>query len=249
MARPLPVAPSAVLAVLAALAAAPRPAAAGVLIEGKSDGADAQRIVLDGKRMRVDGTDAGKKESVIFDGEARRMLRLDPAAKRWSEVTEKDLEQMQGELGKMMEQLPPEQRAQLEASMGKARAAHASTWAKTGRTGEAAGRKCEIHRLVAGEDVQEVCVAPWSAFGLSKADFAALGAFEDFFSKLGAGGAQRGAAAWGDLPGVPLVTWDIEGNERRESFRATKVEKTRVAASEFQPPAGFTKEEKPPFAP
>jgi hypothetical protein len=237
------------LAVALALSVLPLSAAAGVLIEGKSDGTDAQRIVLDGKRMRVDGTEDGKKESVIFDGDARRMLRIDAAAKRWSEVTEKDLEQMQGELGRAMEQLPPEQRAQLEASMGRARAAHPSTWTKTGRSGEAAGKKCEIHRLVAGEDVQEICVASWSAFGLTKGDFAALGAFEEFFSKLAMGGPPRGAAAWGDLPGVPLVTWDVEGDERTESFRATKVEKTRVAASEFQPPAGFTKDEKPPFAP
>jgi hypothetical protein len=88
------------------------------------------------------------------------------------------------------------------------------------------------------EDQEEMCVAPFGSFGVAKSDLAAFRAFGEFTSEMGGGEIDR---SWADLPGVPLVTWDIDGGERKEEFRATKVEKRSIPASEFTVPAGWKK--------
>lgn len=52
------------------------------------------------------------------------------------------------------------------------------------------------------------------------------------------------SAGWSELtkaPGFPVITWELEDGKRTEQFRATKVERTSVAADRLQVPAGFKK--------
>jgi hypothetical protein len=210
-------------AVTAALLAATA-AHAGVVIEGKDDG-ETQRFVMEGQKLRMD-TGEGQ-EAMIFDGAAKKTIQLDPANKTYTEFTQADLGQMQA----------------MAKERGGPKKVRTTKYEKTGRTDEAIGKRCDVYRVVESDaepddEEQTLCLAPFGTFGVGRDDFAPFRAFGEFASQLAGGEIER---SWADLPGIPLIAWEKEGDETRETFRATKVEKRRVAASEFAVPAGWTK--------
>jgi hypothetical protein len=226
LARTIRLAHLAALAV--ALAAAPR-ALAGVVFEmtqTSDETKDVQRMLVDGKKLRMETR--GGAQVVIFDGDAQRMLQLDAASRSYTEFTREDLARMK----EMMSQA----RAKAGAAAPKARSVR---YEKTGRTDQALGKRCDVYRLVQDDGAGgELCLAPFGTFGVDRGDLGGFRALGELTSEMAGGDVERG---WADVPGVPLVGWDVEGGERRETFRTTKVEKRSVAASEFAVPAGWKK--------
>jgi hypothetical protein len=214
------------LAVAALAVAASSRAFAGVVIEGTSkenEAPETQRIVMDGQKLRIDV----KEGAVIFDGAAKRTLQLDASTKTYTEFTQADF-------------------AKLKAMMSQSDAGAKATkklqtthrYEKTGKSERALGKSCDIYKVIEGdgESDEELCMAPFGTFGLSREDFSGFRAMGEFTSELSGGDTQRN---WADLPGVPLIAWEKDGDERVESFRATKIEKRSVPASEFSVPAGW----------
>ena len=235
----------ALAAAVAAVAAASLPASAAVVIEGK-EGEEPQRIVLDGNRMRMEAKEGDRRNVMIYDGDAKRFVQLDLEKKTYTEFTQSDLKAMRAMVDEQLAALPPEQREMAAKAMGKDRPEQ-RRWVKAGRSDRAAGAACDVYRL-GGEGEQgeeEMCVAPFGSFGVQKSDLVALRAFEEAIQQLSPG--QGGAGVhWSDLPGVPVIAWESEDGKKKETFRATKVEKARAAASDFAVPAGFAKD--PGFA-
>jgi hypothetical protein len=226
--------PTRLALVVLALAASSR-ALAGVVIEGSElDGKEQKtsRFLMEGQKLRVETADG---DAMIFDGATKQSVQLDPSEKSYTEFT-------------------PEDVAKMKAMMEQARAAGASAGAgapvvkkvgkiryeKTGKTDKALGKGCDVYRVLGadGQIDEEMCLAPWGAFGVDRADFAGFRAFGEFASDMSGGEVQRD---WADLPGIPLIAWDKEGEARTESFRATKIEKRSIPASEFSVPAGWKK--------
>jgi hypothetical protein len=210
---------AAVIAVLAAPSAR-----GGVVIEGKDEG-EAQRFVMEGQKLRMDTGE--QKESMIFDAATKRSVQLYPSSKTYTEFTADDLTKIQV----------------LMKERGGAKKARTTKYEKTGKTEEALGKKCDVYRVVESdaetrEEEQSLCLAPFGTFGVSRDDFAPFRAFGEYASQLSGGEVER---SWADLPGIPLIAWETEKGETRESFRATKVEKRHVPASEFTVPAGWKK--------
>jgi len=208
---------SAVALVLLATAAR-----AGVVIEGKDEG-ETQRFVMEGQKLRID---TGEDGVMIFDAAAQKTIHLDPANKTYTEFTQAELARMRGAANERAPKRP-----------------RTTKYEKTGRTDEAVGKKCDVYRVVESDaepddEEQTLCLASFGTFGVSRDDFAPFRAFGEFASQLSGGEVER---SWADLPGIPLIAWEKEGAETRETFRATKVEKRRVAASEFAAPAGWKK--------
>jgi hypothetical protein len=202
----------------------PFAAQGGVVIEGK-DGDETQRILLEGQKMRMETGKGG--EAMIFDGATKRSVQLDPENKTYVEFTKEDLAKMNAMVA--------------QSGQAKPRSVTKVKYEKTGKTDKALGKSCDVYRVVHGdkpEDQEEMCVAPFGSFGVDRSDFAAFHAFGDFASSMGGGELDAG---WADIPGVPLITWDLEGGERKEDFRATKIEKRSIPASEFAVPAGWKK--------
>lgn len=203
-------------------------ASAGVVIEGKdaSEGEEAkvQRFLMEGQKLRIET--AGGNEAMIFDGATKTSLQLDAEHKTYTEFTSQDLAKMK----EMMKQ------------GGHQPKVRSRKYEKTGKKDTALGKSCDVYRVVeTGGDErndEEMCVAPYGTFGVQRADFAPFRAFGDFASQLSGGELER---SWADLPGVPLIAWETEGGQRKETFRATKVEKRSIPASEFSVPAGFKK--------
>jgi uncharacterized protein DUF4412 len=208
--------------ILAVLVAGPLTASAGVVIEGK-EGEKTSRILLEGQKLRMESGSG----SMIFDGATKRSVQLDPEKKTYVEFTKEDLARMNAMVA--------------QSGRPKDKKAWTVKYEKSGKTEKALGQSCDVYRVVHGErpeDKEEMCLAPFGAFGVEKSDFAAFRAFGEFASEMGGGEIDR---SWADIPGVPLITWDLEGGERKEEFRATKVEKRSIPASEFAVPAGWKK--------
>lgn len=221
----------------------PLAARAGLLIEG-TEGGEASTTVLQGKRLRVEV--AGGEGAMIWDGESRKILYIEPREKQYSEITEGEAKAASAEAEKSLAQMPPEIRARLEEQMGGSRKAAARPvvkWERTGKTDVALGRSCDVYRqLLDGKLQGEACLIPFDALKIEATDLAALESFAQYMQALSPVGAQT--AGWTELtkaPGFPVITWEVEDGKRTEQFRATKVERTAVSAERFQVPAGFKK--------
>src|SRR3954454_1542630 len=88
--------------------------------------AQTHQIQIEAKRMRMDvgGGQRGGGEVVIFDGTRDVMMMIDDANKSYSEMTRADADALGGQVSAAMSQMqeamknmPPEQRAQVEAAM------------------------------------------------------------------------------------------------------------------------------------
>ena len=204
---------------VAVLAAAPG-ARAGILIEGEG-GDTSYRILTDGPRVRLELVGS---RATVFDGAAKRSLELDLANETYAERSTEELRR------------PAQAGEQAGAAAPAPAPPRAARFERT-RRAEAMGRRCDVYRLVEGEGARtETCVAAFGSFGVERADLAA-------FRPLGAlSGELAGVALvrnWADLPGVPLVAWELEDGVPRETFRATRLEKRAIPTSEFTAPPGW----------
>ena len=104
-------------------------AADGVLLVTKttvdSGAPTTNQVQIESKRMRAESSGArGEKMIVMFDGTKQVMTLIDNEKKTYSEMTKADVEAMGNQMSSMMAQmedqlknLPPEQRAKIEAMM------------------------------------------------------------------------------------------------------------------------------------
>jgi hypothetical protein len=233
--------------VLLAGSIAALPARAGVVIEGKPGG-EMNRLEIEGKKVRMEGEGGERREGraapvLVFDGDARKLIQIRPDRKTYAEWTQSDMDGMRARIQQSLAQMPLEQRAQLEAQLKAGAAGPPLKWEKTGANDSAAGQRCEVYRMLQTDRsaVEEVCVAPYGSFGIAKDDLAALTSFEQFLGQIATAGGARAEERWATLPGIPLASWRVEPSGRKETFRATKVSRTRVAAERFAAPAGWTK--------
>lgn len=218
------------LAIVALALTVSSPAFAGVVIEGMGLDAESkqpQRFLFEGQKLRLET--AGGAQVMIFDGATKRSVQLDPSAKTYTEFTKADVAKMKEMMGQ----------ARGGAGAGASPAnPRAIRYEKTGKTDRALGKTCDVYRAVDDDADAEMCLAPFGTFGIERADFEGFRAFGEFASELAGGELQRD---WADLPGIPLIAWDLEDGQREESFRATKIEKRSIPASEFAVPAGWKK--------
>lgn len=219
------------LALVALAVATAARASAGVVIEGTSshgDEKETQRILIEGQKLRMESKDG----AMIFDGAAKRSYQLDTSSKSYTEFTAADFAKMKA----MMEQA----RAAGGQSAPKAKVTRTLRYEKTGKTESALGKSCDVYRVKDDDGTadEEMCLAPWGTFGVQRADLEGFRAMGEFAADMSGGEVERD---WADVPGVPLIAWENEDGARKESFRATKIEKKSIAASEFTVPAGWKK--------
>src|SRR5262249_48553672 len=136
----------------------------------------------------------GAENTVIFDGNRQAMMMIDDAKKTYTEITKEDLDRMAAQLQGMMANVPPEQRAQIEAMMrgrGGRGMPGMPTFKKTG-TDKVGKWTCDKYEGYEGDrKTSEVCTVAPSALGLTEGDFAVTKDFAKFFSGLGSMMPQR----------------------------------------------------------
>ena len=236
-------------------------------------GSEKQIISMEGNKARMERVLEGGESggTMIFDGDAQKMLALEPKKKSYVEITPQEMKGLQDrvkhqmddamakmtpeqrkQMGAAMSRMSPGQQQQLEAlksgaSAPKAKAAPAIIWQTTGTHEKAAGFACEGYRgLKDGKVEVEGCFIPWSGGAVSKGDVAAMFKLEEFMSHLG-DQFRHGAPGWqgiDQLPGLPgsLTRVSADGKKgRREDLISVK--RVSISADQFQVPAGYNKTE------
>jgi hypothetical protein len=111
-------------------------------------------------------------------------------------------------------------------------------WTRTGKSETVAGVKCEVIHGVGTENGKpkeaDICVAKGIGFG---------------GGSTGGGPFSEALTEYANLslaPGEGIVKMtSIEGGQPQVALELTRVDRHALAASDFQPPAGFTKFERP----
>jgi hypothetical protein len=236
-------------------------AADGILIVQQTTfGAGApqtNRVQIDARRMRAEATGPdGGKQIVVFDGVKQVMMLIDDAKKTYTEMTKADIDalgaQMSGMMAQLQEQMknmPPEQRAQIEAMMkGRGAAMPGMGAAKTqyrkAGTGTVGKWTCDKYEGYSGETkVSEICTVDPKVLGFTAADFEVSKEMAAFFKKIVPTGAAEmfsvGSTELG-FSGVPVRTVSYNGPQPITS-EVTEVNRQTFPDSVFQAPAGYQK--------
>jgi len=236
-------------------------AADGVLITEKSTtGAkiETRQIQIERNRMRVEVTDPnGSPQTIIFDGAKQVLWIIDPAKKSYIEMTKADADALAGQMSaattqmqEMMKNMPPDQRAQMEAMMrGRGMPAAPAAPSKTEYRKVGADRvgkwACDKYDgALNNQKTTEVCTVAPSALGLAAADFEVSKQMSEFFGKLVPQGADNmfkiGGAEPTEFSGIPVRRISSVGQAQTVT-EVTDVARQTFPESTFAVPAGFQK--------
>jgi hypothetical protein len=235
-------------------------AAQGIVIMERStvNGAsETHQIQITQQKMRADLAGPNGPTTVVFDGAKQVLYMINPARKSYSEMTKADADQMGAQLSGAMAQmqeamknLPPEQRAQMEAMMkgrgmppGMMAAAAKPTYRK-GATRQVGKWTCDVYDIMVNDQrTGELCTVSAQTLGFTAADFAVSQQLAAFMKSMLPGSEalfQMGGAAEG-FPGVPVRrVATVLGRETISEM--TSVTRQEIADALFEVPAGFTKE-------
>ena len=246
------------------------PAANGITLTMKTtSGGDTrtQTMQMDANHIRVDIADAGKNQIMIFDGAKQVLDIVDLDAKTYTEMTKEDVDRISQQLSGVMAQMqsamanmPPEQRARIEAMMkgrmgGAGAAAAAKPVYKKVGTDTVGKWTCDKYeRYEDNKKTADICTVEPSAIGLSTGDFTVLKQMGDFFSAMlkfapqGQSEARQlftlGTPQAEGFSGFPIkTTHDVMG--RTTTMELENVTRGTVPDSAFQVPAGLQKKSLP----
>jgi hypothetical protein len=189
-----------VLAAVSCAFALPVEAADGVLVVQKTTRGTAtitNQIQIEKTRMRADMMNAGgRKQVIVFDGNAQVLRIIDDEAKTYNEITKADVDQiasqMAGAMSMMQQQManmPPEQRAQMEAMMrGRGMPAGGAQpkteYVKTGTDKVGKWTCTKYDAMRGGAKTAEMCTVDPKALGFTADDFTVTKQLGEFFGKL-----------------------------------------------------------------
>jgi hypothetical protein len=242
---------------------------AGIVIEGElipSDGGSGTGsfvAVSDGK-ARTESVVNGQKMTMIYRGDKDLFWILDNSAGTYREVTRADMRKMMEQVGKAMQQmkeqmaaLPPEQRKMMEKMMGgqlrafdRKEVPPAIDYVKIGDGGDVAGWSTIKYKgTLDGTKVSEVWVAPAAVARVGSAEMKTLENMMSFFreivGKFG-GGSLTTIGPVGGLDGVPIKVVTYSNGTPVSTYAVTSIAQKDLPASEFEVPAGYTKQELAP---
>jgi hypothetical protein len=250
------------VAVALAALASPVLAADGVLIVERATRGDNTRtgqMQIEPQRIRAEITDPqGRVQVVIFDGAKQVMWVVDPANKTYREMTKADVDRLGGQvnaaLAKLQEQvknLPPAQRAQVEAAI-KARTTAAKTEYRRTGTDKVGRWTCtKYDGYDNGQKTSELCTVEPKDLGFAPADFAVTRQLSEFFRSLMPQNADVFAIGNPDdqgFSGIPVRR--VVGIAPNQTINETaEIRRETFPDSLFAVPAGFKREPLPQIAP
>jgi hypothetical protein len=219
--------------------------------------AETHQIQITPQRMRTEVTGPNGPTTVVFDGAKQVLIMINTPRKSYSELTKAEADQMGAQLSGAMAQmqealknLPPEQRAQMEAMM-KGRGLPAGLGAqarpqyKKGGTQKVGKWTCDVYEIsVNNQKTGEICTVSPQTLGFTAADFEISRKLADFVRSILPQGAEAIFQVGGTdvgFSGVPVRSMTtVFGRETITEM--TDVSRQDVADALFAVPPGFTKE-------
>lgn len=229
------------------------PARAGVTLTMESNG---QRsiVFIEGNRVRFDASEGAEISATIFDGDLKKLLVVSSAERTWAEMTEADLKALAAQMRAAIPAAAPGQREPARSPAGggpEASKPRQRRYEPMGKKDTVASLPCEWYRERVGARVEvEACYVPWSAGALSQKDLAPFIQMSELMEPLKAAaspaeGRDDPRRQIADAPGFPAIHVTISEDGSRQEERLVKVERGRVPAERFRPPAGYRKAERP----
>jgi hypothetical protein len=251
-----------VVLVALCLLATPLAADAGVLIVEKTTVAggapQTHQIQIDKDAMRVEHeVGPGEKGAVVFDGAKQLLWIVNYDKKSYTEMTKADVDRMGQQMGdatarvqEQLRNLPPDQRAQVEAMMKSrgmpgVKAGPRTTYRKVGT--DTVGRwTCDRYEgYLEAQKTSELCTVDPKVLGLTAADFDVARKLADYFRQLMPNQAESmfrvGQGDEQGFSGVPVRRVVLAGS-RPSTSEMTEVSRQTFAPSTFEVPAGFRKQ-------
>ncbi len=249
-------------AVVLGLAGAAEAADGIQIVQKVTNGTTAQtfQIQMDNTHMRAEIESQGRRQVVLFDGTHQVLDIIDVDRKTYTEMTKADVDrmatQMQGAMAMMQQQManmPPAQRAQMEAMMrGRGMpgaAAVAKTEYKRNGTDHVSRWTCDKYDgYQNGEKTSELCTVAPTALGFGLTDLDVSRQLAEFYSKLVPQQADQiisvGRMEDQGFSGFPVRrVFKIGSNQA--TMEVVEAGHANIPASQFAVPAGFTKAEVP----
>ena len=243
--------------------ASPVSAAQGVLVVETTTSGGTPRtsqVQIEPNRIRTEvaGPD-GSTQVVVFDGAKQVLYMINPAAKSYSMMTKAEVDAAGAQLGDAMAQMqaalkdmPPAQRAQIEAMM-KGRGLPAGLGAprteyRRNGTSKVSKWTCDVYESFQNDaKTGELCTVSPTALGFTPADFEVTRQLAEFLRGLIPGAAdqlfQVGSTQQG-FSGVPVRRVSSAGGQQTTS-ELTAVSRETFPDSLFAVPEGFTQTASP----
>lgn len=256
-------------AIAITMSAGPLVAADGILIVQKTTtpaGTQTHNVQIEANRVRAEAagrpSTAGGPNSaqiVIFDGAKQTLWIVDDGRKTYTEMTKADVDRIGGQMSaamsamqERMQNLPPEQRAQVEAMMrgrgmpGAPGTAPAKTTYKKVGTDTVGKWPCDKYEGYQDDKkVSELCTVDPKTLGFTAADFQVTRQLAEFFGRLMPQGADRlfaiGTPEQQGYSGVPVRTIMFMGDQQMTS-ELVDAKRQSFPESTFEVPSGYTKE-------
>jgi hypothetical protein len=252
----------ALLAAAFTLVAWPLWAADGVLVvEQTTVGAFVRmsRVQIEPQRMRAEMVEPdGSTQVAIFDGTQQVLWVVSPARQTYMELTRADLDQRASQANAMMamleerlKNLPPAQRAQIAATMGRGGGLPGTpgeaprTEYRSAGSGTVGPWSCQAYEgFQSDQKTSELCTVEPSALGLTTADFAVSGQMAEFFRAImpqsSAPPFSVGSPGDQGFSGVPVRRVNLIGQQ--SVTEVTSITRASFPDSLFVVPDGFTKQ-------
>jgi hypothetical protein len=219
-------------------------------------------VALDGQRLRVEQSapagggrgGAMAPNAIIFDAAAKKVWLIQNDKKTYTELTEADIkdlrdrmQSMRGMMAEHMKNLPPEQRARMERMMNGQ--GPDLKFAAKGQKKTINGFACEMYDVTMdGKPFQESCIAPWGTGPFTKDDADKAKALFTSLASMMKGMPGAGVQHMASYPGVPVQTTHLNpamGGTGKWTQTLKSVSRAAIPASQFQVPAGYTKQPLP----
>jgi len=238
--------------------------AQGLYWESRSSGTGPdERVVRTYAMPKMIKIVAADGRVLILRADQEKVIDIDPHRQAYKELTfaeidaaskeaQQQMEAARALIAKDIEKMPPEQRAMVEKLIPAARPpAPAVSLTKTGETKTIAGYTCT--KYVASE-AGKPALTVWvthdvKAFDGLRQDWVTyekrmVGMTSLFSGRAASGGAASDSAASGRAasPAEQIDGFPMEIDDGNEKSVVTKVEARTIPASEFEAPAGYTKE-------
>jgi hypothetical protein len=230
-----------------ALAAAAEDLTITYKVTGRGDAAATTTQYYSATKVR---TSDGQRETVL-DLAAGKILTIDSQKKEYSEIDLAELEAMMkqatAQMDEAMKNVPPGMREQMAKMMGGGAAPGGAALNVTkGGTRKVAGYACQEYTIAMGENFKnETCNTTALPLPFDPAQFRKLWAMSNpTFMRDAAKFAEQLQKVEG-LPLAENTSVSMMGRSMTSSKEATEVKKGPIAASVFEPPAGYKKVDSP----
>ena len=235
------------------------------IVSEHTGGGETRTATIQAKKdfFRADGGGRGPGY-VIGDAAAGKLTVVAVERKAYFEMTAGDMARvgsmaqnpaMDAMVQEKMKNLPPEQRARIEAMMAQRGGQPGAgpvvvprerslKFEKTGEKKTVNGFACEVYRVTnEGRPYEEDCIAPFGASTLTKEDGENFKRIAEMFKSMRGPAAQSASVDhWNDYPGFPIVQAKLGADGKVQRTTTVKsIKHDALAADLFQVPAGFTR--------